>query len=219
MFAFVGGNLFGPPAHTTTTQAIEKHTELAMMRRTNGSLAWHDAVRRFYWHHPKPPLRWFALHSTHLVVHVRRGDVSFTSQRRFLSNGLVAACIMGALAHYPQGTAVHITSEGRVADFGPLAHVPNVRFHLNEPLLETFNHMASASGLVIAASTLSATAAFLVAGRGGKVFAHPTALTMLRYAYDGLGVRDCMANARASRPLHAVGKSAVEHGRRVSIHA
>ena len=122
---------------------------------------------------------------------------------------------MGALAHLPKGTQVHVSSEGRLEEFGALKRVPNVHFRLNEPLMETFHHMASASSLVIAASTLSATAAFLVAGRGGRLFAHPAGLTMLRYAYSALEVTDCTAR----NPYHARAMSARRQGRAAPVPA
>ena len=196
LFEFVGGRYYGPLADNITSRVAEKHMQLAtaMKKRDNVSSPWHPSIRRFYWRAWKPPLRWFHPGSHKMVVHVRRGDVSSRSlQGRFLSNGLVAVCIMGALAHSPKATPVHLTSVGRVEDFGALSRVPGIQWHLDAPLMETFSHMASADSLIIAASTLSATAAFLVAGRGGTVFSHPEALTMLKYAYEGIGVRNCMA--------------------------
>ena len=195
LFAFVGGHFYGPPASADTTRATEKHMQLAiMLKRGNGTVSiWNPIVRQWYWHATKPRLSWFTSHPVRhdLVVHVRRGDVGAHSQGRFLNNGLTAVCVMGVLAQLPKGTHVHVSSQGRIEDFGALKRVPNVHFRLNEPLMETFHHMASASSLVIAASTLSATAAFLVAGRGGKLFAHPQALTMIGYAYAGIEVTDC----------------------------
>jgi hypothetical protein len=216
LFAFVGGHFYGPPASADTTRAVEKHMQLAiMLKRGNGTVSiWNPVVRQWYWHATKPRLSWFTSHPEReqrhdLVVHVRRGDVGAHSQGRFLNNGLTAVCVMGALAQLPTGTQVHVSSQGRIEDFGALKRVPNVHFRLNEPLMETFHHMASASSLVIAASTLSATAAFLVAGRGGRVFAHPQALTMIGYAYAGMEVTDCTEG----NPFYARAIAARRQGR------
>ena len=219
LFAFVGGPLYGPPALNVTPRLVERHAILASQppRNANES-AWHPSARRFYHVAPKPTLRWFArTPGKHLAVHVRRGDVSHKSMSdRWLSNGLITLCVIHALGtlqregraaaaggesptSLPRHDAsapwtVHIFSQGKsTSEFGSLQNLPGVQFHLNEPLQDTFNHMVMADGLVMAASTLSDVAAWLMAGRGGRVFAHPQASGLLRYVHRGdLAIERCM---------------------------
>ena len=161
MFSFVGGPLYGPCCSTNTTPAAsERHMELSTWayqhrsRQGNSTwwrnTLWHPDVLHFYRRSAKPPLHWFekARAGSRVAVHVRRGDVAAQMSRdrlmrsRYLSNGLVATCVMGAmrLARIPYGTPIHVFSEGHEADFGPLRAVAHVQFHLNTPLLEVRIH-------------------------------------------------------------------------------
>ena len=120
--------------------------------------------------------------------------------RRWLSDGLVARCVLGALAALQSDSqgrgalwAVHIFSEGlSPAEFGPIGKLPHVHFHLNEPLAETFHHLVHGDALVMAASTLSDVAAWLSAGRGGRIFAHPAASGLLQYVHRDFKIETCV---------------------------
>lgn len=201
LFHFVGGPAYGPPASNSTLGFSEQHMPLAMLR--NRTAAWHPDIRDFYhaaW--PKPPLQWFAPGTFNLAVHVRRGDVRMTTGHdRFMSNGLVAQCILGALSSLPRAAGVHVFSQGERVDFGVLQKVPRVQFHLNAPLALTFHHLVHADALVMAASTLSDMAAFLAAGRPkAQIFASPAAHGLLHYMHDvDVRPRDCTRKRHTTR--------------------
>lgn len=84
---------------------------------------------------------------------------------------------------------VHVFSEGRPSDFGPLQRVPRVHFHLNEPLPLTFHHLVRAdAALVLAHSTLSDVAAVL---SDAPLYGVPGHAGQLRYAHEGREIAHC----------------------------
>ena len=188
MFRLVGGSFYGPPSSSSTTAATEKHMELSWLRISNES--WHPSLRDFYFAAgPKPRLRW-AAPGPHLAVHVRRGDVSYKAMPgRFVSNGLIAQCVINVTRRI-RGASVHIFSEGLREDFGSLLKVPRVYFHLNWPLDLTFHHLVMADALIMAKSTMSDCAAFL---NSGRVFEQPSTGGggQLHYMHRGLRIETC----------------------------
>ena len=196
LFSFIGGQLYGPRAVNTTTRVGEKHM---VLRSHHSKIAWHEDARRFYFASHKPPLKYFSPGLVHVAVHVRRGDVSHRSlPKRFLTNGLVALCVMRSLdmlkgmLHRSVGSMrVHVFSEGAPQDFGNLLQLPRASLHLNEPLMTTFHHMVMSDALVMAASTMSDVAAWLGVAHKQRVFAHPKAQGLLQYVHRDFAITSC----------------------------
>ncbi|KAL1530594.1 hypothetical protein AB1Y20_001494 [Prymnesium parvum] len=188
LFEFVGGHRFGPAATDSTAAVTEKHAELAREPLRNGS-AWHRAARAHYYATAKPRLAWRTA-GPHLAVHIRRGDVTHRMPGRFVSNGLVAQCVMGVLSRMARKPSVHVFSQGAAADFGSVLKLPRVQLHLNEPLEVTFHHLVSADVLIMAKSTLSDCAAFL---SGGRLFEQPSTGGggQLHYMHRSLEIHAC----------------------------
>ena len=195
LFNFIGGAAYGPAANESTPRIGERHIQLSASAPRHNKTVWHPDARRFYHDAPKPPLAWFNNGAFSLAVHVRRGDVSHRMPKRWLSNGIVALCVLKSieLLRLPRSTPihVHILSEGKADDFGSLAKLPHkLSFHLNAPLMDTFHHMVHADALVMAASTMSDVAAWL--RRRGRVFAHPSAEGLLQYMHRDVRIERCV---------------------------
>mgnify|MGYP007042692310 CR=1 FL=1 len=84
---------------------------------------------------------------------------------------------------------VHVFSEGRPSEFGPLQRAPRVHSHLNAPLPRTAPHAARAdAALVLAHSTLSDVAAVL---SDAPLYGVPGQAGQLRYAHEGREIAHC----------------------------
>lgn len=188
MWSLVGGGALGPIAAKFTEGFSEKHAQMSGLQRLPQSAL--AAVRAAYSGAPKPALEWFAPGAAHVAVHVRRGDICGRNRNgtqfclqgpgvgRFTSNGLTARCavavaqnlsraapIGGVGGNRPRPVHVHVFSEGRPDDFGPLQRLPfPTHWHLSAPLDATFHHLVAADALVLARSTLSDGAAMLSEG-------------------------------------------------------
>ena len=112
LFDFVGGEHYGPPATATTQAVTDKHMQLgarggtAAWRRRNLTAwprAWERSdVARHYAAGPKPALRHFVAGRRAVVMHVRRGDVSWRRlPGRFTTNGRLALCALNVLRALP----------------------------------------------------------------------------------------------------------------------
>jgi hypothetical protein len=122
-----------------------------------------SALRTMYFSRPKPtPIE------CDVALHIRRGDASLPwhnlSKRRFTDNKSIQRALTPVLRGAPN-CRVALFSEGKTEDFGSLASIHNIEFHLNEDLLVTFHSLVCAPTLVIANSSLSYAAALLCEGR------------------------------------------------------
>jgi hypothetical protein len=182
LFHWVGGTLYGTPAHTSTVNISDIATVLSQPRwwppavtrapqmrslMRNSSNSMQRAARNFYFAGAvKPPLKWYADGAKHIAVHIRMGDAR-GQEARILAPQLVVRCIQHVIGAIGADASVHIFSEGKRADFAYLWDnvTKPLAFHLSEEPLTTFHHMVAADALVVAKSTFSLAAAFLSTNR------------------------------------------------------
>lgn len=107
-----------------------------------------DELNRNFYADGKKPLNT----SCEVVFHVRRGDVAKDHNgNRFTPNNV----IQDAMERNFKGKKICIYSEGLPKDFGTIQNVPNVTFHLNDSVEDTFQALVEAKHLVIAKSSFS----------------------------------------------------------------
>ncbi len=98
---------------------------------------------------------------TIIAVHIRRGDVSQNTPKRFTPNKTAAKYIEIARRRYPDAR-IRIFSQGDKSEF---EHLPrDCEFELNTDLAETLSNMISADCLIMSKSSLSYIAALLSRG-------------------------------------------------------
>ena len=111
-------------------------------------------IRNFYYSTDKPKIK----NNDYIAIHIRRGDVTKKSPRRYTDNKYYEKIIKFLKEKYPNKT-IKIFSQGNKNDFKEISN--SCIFELNKDLQYTFHSMVVAKVLVTAKSTLSYSAALL----------------------------------------------------------
>lgn len=127
----------------------------------------HNRFKAKYWEQrtKQPVPSHFVSGKTSVAVHIRRCDV--TPQRypdRYLPNTYYKKVLEQIREVYPDAE-IHIYSDAKtINEFSNLAQIPNIAFHLQTNIFETFQALVSADILVTGIGSFSILAAYISNG-------------------------------------------------------
>lgn len=180
LFAFVGGDNFGPHASQSTPAKRNAANEISTVAPSlqpyhavvDRVRSWYEAAT------PKPVLRHFIGSSYNVALHIRLGDIApsgaVPKPELIASESEIVACVRRVMHRAPQHAVLHVFSQGSLSEFAFLRRWKAI-IHLDsasnasaraqtEEVMSIFHHMVQADALIIARSSLSITAGYLSRG-------------------------------------------------------